>query len=162
MEIDAANKEKHIREWFDLSYQGVKRLFVLAYDNTEGNNQVSVNSFKKYFLPRVKIENYNIKIDGKNFYDQPINDLIKRYDEVRQVSTGQVMITRLVVRWILLILKKRYRLIVADLSKQKALHDDSRAIQQMIFTVQKINSNKYNSNNLLHSGTIKRNNPTIL
>ena len=106
MEIDAANKEKHIREWFDLSYQGVKRLFVLAYDNTEGNNQVSVNSFKKYFLPRVKIENYNIKIDGKNFYDQPINDLIKRYDEVRQVSTGQVMITRLVVRWILLILKK--------------------------------------------------------
>ena len=106
MEIDAANKEKHIREWFDLSYQGVKRLFVLAYDNTEGNNQVSVNSFKKYFLPRVKIENYNIKIDGKSFYDQPINDLIKRYDEVRQVSTGQVMITRLVVRWILLILKK--------------------------------------------------------
>ena len=162
VEIDAANKEKHIREWFDLSYQGVKRLFVPAYDNTEGNNQVSVNSFKKYFLPRVKIENYNIKIDGKNFYDQPINDLIKRYDEVRQVSTGQVMITRLVVRWILLILKKRYRLIVADLSKQKALHDDSRAIQQMIFTVQKINSNKYNSNNLLHSGTIKRNNPTIL
>ena len=162
VEIDAANKEKHIREWFDLSYQGVKRLFVLAYDNTEGNNQVSVNSFKKYFLPRVKIENYNIKIDGKNVYDQPINDLIKRYDEVRQVSTGQVMITRLVVRWILLILKKRYRLIVADLSKQKALHDDSRAIQQMIFTVQKINSNKYNSNNLLHSGTIKRNNPTIL
>ena len=28
-------------------------------------------------------------IDGRNFYDQPINDLIKQYDEVRKVSTGQ-------------------------------------------------------------------------
>ena len=44
---------------------------------------------KKYFLPRVKIENYNIKIDGKNFYDQPINDSIKQYDEIRKISTGQ-------------------------------------------------------------------------
>ena len=46
----------------------IKRLFVLAYDNTAGNNQVSVDSFKKYFLPRVKIENYNMEIDEKNFY----------------------------------------------------------------------------------------------
>ena len=52
-----ANGEKLIRELLDSSYQGVKRLFVLAYDNTEGDNQVSVDSFKKYFLPRVKFEN---------------------------------------------------------------------------------------------------------
>ena len=73
----------------DSSYPGVKRLFVLAYDNTEGNNQASVDSFKKYFLPRVKTENYNIEIDGRNFYDQPINDSIKQYDEVRKVATVQ-------------------------------------------------------------------------
>ena len=73
----------------DSSCQGVKRLFVLAYNNTAGNNQVSVDSYKKYFLPRVKIDNYNIEIDGRNFYDQPINDPIKQYDEVRKISTGQ-------------------------------------------------------------------------
>ena len=28
-------------------------------------------------------------IDERNFHDQPINDLIKQYDEVRKVSTGQ-------------------------------------------------------------------------
>ena len=89
VEIAAANAEKHIREWLDSSYQRVKRLFVLAYDNTAGDNHVSVNSFKKYFLPRVKIENYNIKIDGRNFYDQPINDSIKQYHKVRKISTGQ-------------------------------------------------------------------------
>ena len=57
VEIAAANAEKHIRELLDSSYQGVKRLFVLAYDNTSGDDHVSVNSFKKYFLPRYKIEN---------------------------------------------------------------------------------------------------------
>ena len=81
--------EKCIRELLDSSYQGIKRLSVLAYDNTGGNNQVSIDSSKKYFLPRVKIENYNIEIDERNFYDQSINDSIKQYDEVRKISTGQ-------------------------------------------------------------------------
>ena len=36
-----------------------------------------------------KIKNYNIEIDGRNFYDQSINDLIKQYDEIRKISTGQ-------------------------------------------------------------------------
>ena len=44
------------------------------------------------------------------------------------------MITQLVVYWILLIVKKNYRLIAADLSKQKALDADPKAIQQIIFT----------------------------
>ena len=70
------NEEKPIRQLLDSSYQGVKRLFVLAY-----NNKVSIDSFKKYFVPRVKIENYNIEIDGNTFNDQPINDSIKQYDE---------------------------------------------------------------------------------
>ena len=46
VEIAAADEEKHIRQLLDSSYQGVKRLFVLAYDNAAGNNQVSVDSFK--------------------------------------------------------------------------------------------------------------------
>ena len=73
----------------DSSYQGVKRSFVLAYDDTAGDNQVSIDSFKKYVLPRVKKEDYNIETDGRNFYDQPINDSIKQYDKVRKISTGQ-------------------------------------------------------------------------
>ena len=64
-------------------------MFVLAYDNASGNTQVSIDSFKKYFLPRVKIENCNIEIDGRNFYDQLINDSIKQYDEISKISTGQ-------------------------------------------------------------------------
>ena len=64
-------------------------MFAFAFDNAAGNNEVSVDSFKKYFPPRVKVENYNIEIGGRNFYDQAINELIKQYNEVRKVSTGQ-------------------------------------------------------------------------
>ena len=54
--IAANNREHHLRELLDSNYQVVTRLFVLAYNNTPGNDgQVSANSFKKYFLPRVKI-----------------------------------------------------------------------------------------------------------
>ena len=74
VENAAVNDEKYIRELLESSCQGVKRLFVLVYNITAGNDQVSVDSYKIYFLPRVKIANYNIKIDGRNFYDQPIND----------------------------------------------------------------------------------------
>ena len=64
-------------------------MFVLAYNNKEGDNNVSTDSFKRYFLPRVKTKNYNIEIDGKDFYDQPINHSVKQYDEIRKISTGQ-------------------------------------------------------------------------
>ena len=81
---------KNIYELLNASFQGVKRLFVFAYfiaDN--GNDEAGIKNNKKYFLPRGEIKNYNVLIDGRNFYDQPINDLIKQYDEVRKVSTAQ-------------------------------------------------------------------------
>ena len=62
-------------------------MFVLAYGR--GNIVTNEDSYRKYFLPRLKIKNYNIEIDGRNFYDQPINDSIKQYDEIRKISTGQ-------------------------------------------------------------------------
>ena len=134
VEIAAANTEKHIRELLDSSCQGVKRLFVLAYENTANNNQVSVDSYKKYFLPKVKIENYNTEIDGRNFYDQPINDSIKQYNEIRKISTGQGDDYTTGCLLDFAYFEKNYRLIAADLSKRKALDDYSRAIQQIIFT----------------------------
>ena len=75
----------YIREFLDSSYQGVKRLFVLAYDNANG---ITPNSYRRFFLPRIEIKNYNIEIHGTHFYDQPINDLIKQYDEIRKIKQG--------------------------------------------------------------------------
>ena len=82
---------KNLYELLNASFQGVKRLFVLAYfidaPHAGGNSDdtAGIKNNKKYFLPRGEIKNYNVLIDGRNFYDQPINDLIKQYDKVRKV-----------------------------------------------------------------------------
>ena len=111
-------REYHLRELLDSNYQGVKRLFALAYNNSAGDDgHVSVGSFKKYFLPRVKIENYYIEIDGRNFHHQPINDLIKQYDEIRKISTGQGDDYTTGCLLDFSYFEKNYRLITVDLSK---------------------------------------------
>ena len=73
----------------DASFQVVNRLFVLCYNNTDGDAKVERNSHRNHFLTRVNITNYNVLIDDRNFYDQAINDQIKKYDEVRKVSRGK-------------------------------------------------------------------------
>ena len=123
---------EYIRERLDASFQGINRLFVLAY--ASGDNITNENSYRKYFLPRIKIENYNIEIDGRNFYDQPINDSIKQYDEIRKISTGQGDDYTTGCLLDFAYFEKNYRLIAVDLSKQKALDADPKAIQQILFT----------------------------
>ena len=115
----------------DPSWQGINRLFVLAYLN---DNTSKAKSYRKYFLPRIKIENYNIEIDGWNFYDQPIDDSIKQYDEIRKKSIGQGDDYTTGCLLDFSCFEKNYRLTAVDLSKQKVLDADSRAIQQIIFT----------------------------
>ena len=113
----------------DASFQGVRRLFVLAFNNTtvnvpnnpinNTNNRVLRNSHTKYFLPRVNITNYNVLIDGRNFYDQPINDLVKQYDEIRKTATGQGDDYTAGCLLDYQYFKDHYNLIAVDLSKQK-------------------------------------------
>ena len=65
-------------------------MFVLSFDNTDnGDKNVERNSHTKYFLPRVNVTNCNVLIGGRSFYDQPINDQVKKYDEIGKTATGQ-------------------------------------------------------------------------
>ena len=74
-------------------------MFLLDSNNTtenvannrinNSNNRVVKDSHRKYFLPRVNITNYKVFIDGRNFYGQPVNDQIKKYDEIRKIAIGQ-------------------------------------------------------------------------
>ena len=86
----------------DATFQCINRLFVLAFEDTRADeavdapaprnlvaNRVIRDSYKKYFVPHVDITSYNMLIDGRNFYDQPINDSIRKYDEIRKIATGK-------------------------------------------------------------------------
>ena len=128
-------KGKKIVGLLNASFQSVKRLFVLAYVIAAGaaNDKVDTQKKEKYFLPRGEINTYNVLIDGTNFYDQPINDLVKQHDEVRKVSTGQGddYATGCLLDYVYF--KDNYKLIAVDLSKQKTLDAVTRAIQQIVF-----------------------------
>ena len=127
----AVNKNK--RQRLVASFQGVSKLFVIAYQRG-GNNYVGEKAFNEYFLPKITIEKYNVEIDGRNFYDQAINDSVKQYDEIRKISTGQYDDYTTGCLLDFAYFETNYRLIAADLSQQKALDADLRVIQQIIFT----------------------------
>ena len=128
------------------AFQGVNRLFVLAFEDIHADeaadapaprnlvaNRVIRDRYRKYFVPRVDITSYNVLIDGGNFYDQPINDSIRKYDEIRKIATGKGdnYATGCLLDYDYF--KKNYQLIVVDLSKQRELDADTRAIQQIEF-----------------------------
>ena len=85
------NKGTNICKLHSTSFQGVRRLFVLAYVIAENvaNDEAGIKNNRNYFLLRGKIENSDVLIDGRNFYDQSIIDSAKQNEEVRKVSTGQ-------------------------------------------------------------------------
>ena len=125
---------KNIYELLNASFPGVKRLFVFAYFIAEGgNNEAGIKDNKKYYFSRGEINNCSILIDGRNFYDQLINDIIKQFDEIKKVSTGygDDYTTGCLLDYVYF--KNNYKFIAVDLSKQKALDADPRAIQQIIF-----------------------------
>ena len=65
-------------------FQGANRLFVLTFEN-----DAQRRSNKKYYLPNVEIKDYNVMIDGKNLFDQPIKNDKVTYENIRKITTVQ-------------------------------------------------------------------------
>ena len=111
------------------SFQGINRLFVLAFENDDDRT-----SDDEYYLPTVEIKDYNIVINGENFFDQPIKNNKITYDNIRKIATGQGddYTTGCLLDY--QYFKDTYKRIAVDLSKQQVLDADPRAIQQINFT----------------------------
>ena len=117
-------QNKYLNYLINPSFQGVKRLFVLSFENEDDRT-----SHSTYYLPKVEIKDYNVMIDGRNFFDQPINSMNKTYENIRRLATGQGddYTTGCLLDYSYS--KENYKLIAIDLSKQQALDADPRAIQ---------------------------------
>ena len=122
-----ANVFKYIN--LDPSFQGVNRLFVMAYNIANG--QPTRNGRQKYYLSRIDLKNYNVIIDGRN--DNPIESDIEKYRGLKNViiGKGEDYTTGSLVDFNYF--DKHYKLVAVDLSKQKELDADPRAIQQIEF-----------------------------
>ena len=116
-----ANVFKYIN--LDPSFQGVNRLFVMAYSRVDGH--ATRNGQKKYYLPRIDLNKYNVIIDGRNFYE--------KYRELKKVmiGKGEDYTTGSLLDYNYF--KEHYKLVAVDISKQKELDADPRATQQIEF-----------------------------
>ena len=116
----------------DPSFQGVNRLFFMTYSRAD-NNQATRNGQQKYYLPRLDLKKYNVTIDERNFYDNPIESDIEKYRELKKVMIGKGEDYTIGSLLDYNYFKKNYKLVAVDLSKQKELDADPTAIQQIEF-----------------------------
>ena len=109
----------------------MNRLFVSAF---EDDAERICN--KRYYIPNVeiKIKDYNVMINGKNVFDQPVKNDKVTNENIVKVATGQRddYTTGCLLDYTYF--KKYYKMIAIDLSKQQALDADPKAIQQINFT----------------------------
>ena len=94
---------------------------------------MQITSNKKYSLTNVEIKDYNVMIDEKNVSDQLIKNDKVTYENIRKIATGwgDDYATGCLVDYTYF---KKYKMIAVDLSKEKALDVDPKAIQQINFT----------------------------
>ena len=46
-------------------------------------------SHKRYFLQAIEVRDYNVMTDGQNFFDKPVKNDFKTYDNIQKMATGQ-------------------------------------------------------------------------
>ena len=128
-----ANATKYIN--LDPSFQLVNRLFIMAYNRlaVANDDQFNKDSQQIYYFPRNDLNKCNVIIDGRNFYDNSIESDIEKYRELKKVMIvkGEDYTTGSFLDYNYF--KKHYKLVAVDLSKQKELDADPRAIQQIEF-----------------------------
>ena len=114
-------QNNNINYLIDPTFMNVNRLFVLSFPRN--NNTDSRCSFSNYYVPKVKINDFNVLIDGKNFFDLLVKNEEEAYEKVIDVSNNNDYTTGNLLDFAYF--KKIYKLIAIDISKQtklKGLH----------------------------------------
>ena len=138
------NTTNKFRYFLESNFVGVSRLIVLVYPNQ--NDESNRFFAQKYYLSKGIIKNYNVIINWKIVYDQAIDSDIKRYEEIRKLETGQGEDYATGCLLVYEYIKNHYRLIAVNLSRQKDLDADPKAIRQTEFVGQLKKLNSANNN----------------
>ena len=112
----------------DPNFQGVNRFFALPFNADDRRIGHS-----RYYYPTAKVKDYNVLIEGKNFFDQPIKSYIKTSKNIQKNATGQGddYTTGCLLDYNYF--RKHYKTIAIDLSKHQALDGNPKAMQEINF-----------------------------
>ena len=124
MTTEAVNNNLNIL--VDPTFTNVNRLFVLAYQNADDRQ-----SFSQFYLPKVMVKDYNVIIDKLAFFDLPIKTEEEAYEKIIDISRNNEYTTGNLLDYDYL--KKYYKLIAIDLSKQQVLQENEDLIRQIDF-----------------------------
>ena len=103
----------------DPTFTSVNRLFVLSFPRN--NNTDSRYSFSNYSVPNVKVNDFNVLIDGKSFFDLSVKNDEEAYEKITDMSNNSDYSTGNLLDYAHY--RKHYRLIAIDLRKQTKLKD---------------------------------------
>ena len=99
---------------------------MLSFKN--GDNDSTRSSFDKYYMSLVEIKDFNVSIDNKPFFDQPVKDKQEAYEKRNEMSRHDDYTTGNLLDFSYH--QNYYKLIVIDLSRQTNM----KIPQQIIFT----------------------------
>ena len=72
-DLKTYEQKRYLNHLVNPGFQGVNILFLLSFENKDDRTAHST-----YYLPKIEIKDYNVIIDGRNFFDQPINSVSKK------------------------------------------------------------------------------------
>ena len=104
---------------------------MIAFKHDNDNDWRTSN--KRYYIPNVEIKDYNVMIDGKKFFDQPVKNDKVTYENIRNITIGQTddYTTGCLLDYTNF--KKYYKMIGIDLSKQEVLDADLKQFNKLIY-----------------------------
>ena len=112
-------KNNNLNYLIDPTFTSVNRLFVSSFPRN--NNTDSRYSFSNYYVPKVKVNGFNVLIDGKSFFDLSVKNDEEAYEKFIEMSNNNDYTTGTLLYYAYY--KKHYRLIATDLSNQTKLKD---------------------------------------
>ena len=115
-EMTNQTKTNHLNHLIDPAFTKVNRLFVLLFENEEDRT-----SFSKYYVPKDEIKDFNVLIDGKSFFDVPVENKEEAYEKTMSISKKDDYTTGDLLDYEHF--SKYYKLIAIDLSKQIELEN---------------------------------------
>ena len=144
------SKNNKLNYLIDSTFTNVNRLFVLSFARTILGDKR--DSFSHYYVPNAEIKDFNVLIDGESFFDLPVKNEKEAYEKIIEMSNNNDYTTGNSLDFAYL--KKNYKLILIDLSKQTKLNDSQQInfigkLEEdhgatMFFVIEKSEENSFN------------------
>ena len=83
------SQNNNLNYLIDPIFINVDRLFVLSFQRIAGENNTTKDrrdSFSRYYVPNVRIKNFNVLIDGKSLFDLPVKNEKEAYEKIIGIS----------------------------------------------------------------------------